>query len=318
MSRLNRTTTSVETNTTTLLSQLQTQVEEQNRLISELSNRVQDLENFKKSKDFELQSTPVPKSKNNSPKKTASSTTIEKLVKKAQFYKELGNSEFISYLLVDKSNSGLHYHNWQSLFEELEIDVSDIQKFTSTIYKKAIFELCKRFINENCYVLISIKKKETTFNCTFTYAVLDEMNVENSETISKSSPKQTKPTKEIIKKDNEQPIIYTDPEEFKSKINFSKLEEFNVDNDNLLDNYKENSQEHKPNESITINKLYKHYIGTYKGRKTASDLFVELISKFELDNKVVFVKISKTKESEVFIYKTQENEENEEEEEDSY
>jgi len=309
MSRLNRTTTSVETNTTTLLSQLQTQVEEQNRLISELSNRVQDLENFKKSKDFELQSTPVPKSKNNSPKKTASSTTIspdEKVVKKSVFLKELGNSIF-SYFKFDDDETK-YSHDWNSLFEYIEMDVSDITKFSSTIYKKAIDLL---LVKENKNMSICYIKKDITYVCHFTSADISEISVESDTTKVKVSP-----SKKVSKTKTDEPTIINDPEEFKSKINFSKLEEFNVDNDNLLDNYKENSQEHKPNETITINKLYKHYIGTYKGRKTASDLFVELISKFELDNKVVFVKISKTKESEVFIYKTQENEENEEE--DSY
>lgn len=305
------------------------ELSKQNSVITELKSRINVLEDFMKSKQFEIASTPVSKSKSRA---SPSSEPKEKVVKKAQFFKELGNSELISYLLINNSNTTLYYHNWQSLFEELEIDVSDIQKFTSTIYKKAIFELCNRNINKDCNILISFKKKEITYNCTFTNEDLNEMSVENSETHSKSSPKQSKPTKQVEKQVIGVPIIFTDPEEFKSKCNFSKLVEFNVNGKNMIDDYKENCADYdefstkKDNDVIGISKLYKHYIRHYSGKINAPELFVELVKHFENENDAkVFVKISKTKTNEIFIYKTleleskkEDNDEEEDEEEEQF
>jgi len=196
------------------------------------------------------------------------------------------------------------------LFEELEIDVSDIQKITSTIYKKAIHELCKCHLKSDCSISISFNKKDITYHCTFTIEDLDEMLVENSMSNTKSSPKQLKPTKDIVeKKENGVPTTYTNADEFKSHLNFSKLNVFLVDDINMIEKYKEECEDYikdtkKDKDNITINKLYKHYIENYKGRKNAPELFVELVNHFEIDNQKVFVQIFKTKGNEVCIYKT--------------
>jgi len=281
----------------------------QNKVIIDLQSKIEELENFMKSKQFEMASTPVSKSKSRAKSSPISDPSVpkEKIVKKAQFFKELGNSEFNNYVIDNNSNKENHSHNWQSLFDELNIDVSDVQKFTSSIYKKAIFELCKHHINEYCKIQISFHKKDTTYNCIFTNEDLNEMSVENSETISKSSPKQSKPIKEVEQKEIGVPTIFTNADDFKSKLNFSKLDIFKVDDTDMIEDYKENCEDYKKDtkkESITINKLYKHFIENYKGRKNAPELFVELVNHFESENQKVFVQITKTKDNEVFIYKT--------------
>lgn len=312
--RIIKSNTDVEMNSTDISRMYLTvkdEIQKQNTVIAELIQRINVLEDFMKSKQFEIASTPVPKSKSRVKSSPISdpSAPKEKNVKKPQFFKELGNSEFCSYHLINDTNDEIRHHNWQSLFKELEIDVSDIQKFTSTNYKIAIFKLCNLHITEDCYISISFTKKDITYNCKFTHEDLDEMSVEKMQTISKSrsSPKQSKVNKEIIKKENDEPIIMTNAEEFKPKLNFYKLEIFKVDDTDIIQDYKDKCEEYikdTKKESITINKLYKFYIKEYKGRVNAPELFVELVNYFESENQKVFVQISKIKGNDVFIYKT--------------
>jgi hypothetical protein len=274
------------------LTELRQIVTDQDTLIQSLetefksvsSNSVSGVSNSK-SKAFELESSPITsKSKTKrSPKTNKSVELVDKIVNKTAFFKELASSQFSHYFFEDER----HEYNWSTLADYLEL--TPPEKMSTIFYKACIEKLIDDHIEDGSITIVITKKN-------IQYILIinnqDDNIIEEKETKSKS-----KPTTELgyTKSLNGEIVDIDDKEIFSKRVYFSVVEEFSVDNDDMLSNLGVKER--------TINHIYKKFVdNTITGRQKIGDLFIQLAEYYENKQKSFTIQIENTKTSEKYRY----------------
>lgn len=316
--RLSKTTSN--TTDTELYEKLSKQISDQQNFINALLIRIQVLEDYvnkkqvedihSKSKQFVQESTPVnstktkPKSITNGSVNVSGTEYIEKVVPRNIFLKQLSTGcEFKYYIFQNEK----HEHTWETLIDELELDFSSIKKMSSSHYHAIIEKLIgdhQENIDEDNETLKIAYLKNNTAQFKNTIFVLEckKCELPTNASVPEKSHSNTNPlaVNGNTKQSSSNGDICSDKEQFKSKFMFSKIEQFKIDDEDVLAEFSE--------EKITITSIYKKIIGNYSGRVTPTELFIRLADQLEGEGKVLYIVISKQKPksdiTEQFTYKT--------------
>jgi len=297
-----------------VISLLSNQLLEQDKLIHQLTKRVDELETAIQSIKFSQESIPVKKISKESKSKSSVSKIdesnrndgnsspikfVEKNVAKNLFMKLLTTGcEFKYYKFQDNKNE----HNWQTLIDDLEMDFSDVKKLGTNEYHMIIQKLIddhQSNIDDGEGSLQIAYLKNNTAQYKNTILVLDihqHTQVDNMDVPKSSGLNHT------IQSGNENDSnIFNDIESFKNKVMFAKVEEFTIDGEDTLAEIDA--------EKVSINVLYKKVIGNYIGRVSPSDLFSTMANKLIEDGKNIKLVVSKvnkkTGNNELYTYQSQ-------------